>query len=274
MKLRDGLLLLGGVAAGMLAYGHLVEARRLVVERRTLVLDGWPARLDGFRIAFLTDFHVRDLRSLELARRSIELALLESPDMVVLGGDIVNHWTSALPHVVGDLLEPLLAMDGNVVAIAGNRDFDGGSAETLRPIYDELNIKFLRNENWYHDGITWVGIDSLKAKKSDPDKAFEGVEHDPVVVLWHEPDHVNLLPRKGSLQLSGHSHGGQFVFPGGFVPVKSEFGRHYRQGFFEDTATPLYVSRGIGTTLVNARFMCPPEVSILTLRPSSAKRTV
>ncbi len=256
----------------MLAYGHFVEARRLIVERRTLELPGWPERLDGFKIAFLTDFHVTNFRTLDLARQSIELALRESPDMVVLGGDLISTWTSGLPHVIGDLLEPLLAMDGNVVAIAGNRDYEGGSADTLTPIYSELNIKFLRNENWLHDGITWVGIDTLKGKKANPERAFEGANHDPLIVLWHEPDHVNLLPQKGVLQLSGHSHGGQFILPGGWTPVKSQYGRRYRQGFFDDTATPLYVSRGIGTTLLNARFACPPEVSILTLRPAITPR--
>jgi predicted MPP superfamily phosphohydrolase len=272
MKLKDGLLMLGGVAVGMFAYGHFIEARRLTVEKRKLVLKGWPARLDGYTIAFVTDFHVTNFKTLDLARRAIRTALESEADIVVIGGDMVSHWSAELPHVIGDLLEPLRALDGRVIAIAGNRDYDGGPAETLRPIYSELGIKFLRNESISFQGIQWVGVDSLKAGKSNLEKAFADIRDsdEPVVVLWHEPDHVNLLPERAVLQLSGHSHGGQFVLPGGFVPKKSEYGERYLQGFFEDTATPLYVSRGVGTTFLNARFLCPPEVSILTLKSTES----
>ncbi len=266
MKLRDGLLVAGGAAAAMFTYGVLVESRRLVVERKNLPLDDLPASLDGYKIAFLADFHIRNFGSLALARKAISLALAEEPDILILGGDIVSNWSSELPHIVGDLLVPLRTMKGKVIAIAGNRDYRGGPVETLAPIYEELGISFLRNENIMIDDIAWIGIDSLKEKRANPKKAFEDAGAYPRIVLWHEPDHVNLLPHRSMLQLSGHSHGGQFIFPGGYVPMKTMYGSRYLSGFFDDTATPLYVTRGVGTTFLPARFLCPPEVSILTLR--------
>ena len=153
MKLRDGLLIAAGAAAAVYSYGNLVEARRLVVERKDLRLKDLPKSFDGYRIAFLADFHVRDFGSLSLARKAISLALAEDPDILILGGDIIDKWNSELPHIIGDLLTPLRRMKGKAIAIAGNRDYEGGPAETLAPIYAELGVTFLRNENVTMDDI-------------------------------------------------------------------------------------------------------------------------
>jgi predicted MPP superfamily phosphohydrolase len=265
--------LAGAVAAAgasMLVYGALIEANRLVLERRTLRLKGWPARLSGYRIAVLGDFHVRDEHSVALAQRAIALALGEAPDMVVLTGDLVSYWRPQTVRALGELLEPLLLMEGAVVAVPGNHDYEHGSPDLLEPILDELNIKLLRNESWTHAGITWVGIDSAKMGQDDAQLAFEGIEGDPnpKIAVWHEPDMVDFLPEGCVLQISGHSHGGQFRFPGGYTPMHSDLGRKYPLGFYPDAPTPLYVNRGIGTTGPPSRFNCAPEVTLLTLEPA------
>ncbi len=251
--------------AATLVYGALVESKRLVLERQTLALPGWPRRLDGFRIAVLGDLHLRDKYSLELCQRAIAMALDESPDMVALVGDYVGYWKAESPWLIGEALTPLMAMMGNVVAVPGNHDYWLGTAAWLRPIMDELNIKLLRNEHWEHEGIEWVGIDSLNAKMANPYKALLHADKKPEIVLWHEPDAVDYLPTGASLMLSGHSHGGQFRFPGGFTPMHTDNGRRYVRGFYPEAPTPLYVTRGVGTTGPPSRFLCPPEVSLLTL---------
>lgn len=249
----------------MLTYGMLYEANRLVVERRTLRLRGWKRSLNGFKIAVLADLHLRDTYSVELAKRAVAAALDSEPDMVVLTGDIVAYWRPHSEAMIVDVLEPLLLMDGNVVAVPGNREYSSGSPERLRLVLDSLNVKLLRNESWHHAGIDWIGIDSANAKMADPYKALQGVGDGTAIILWHEPDMVDRLPFEADLMLSGHSHGGQFRFPGGFTPMTSTNGRKYLSGFFPNTKVPLYVSRGIGTTGPPSRFLCPPEASVLTL---------
>jgi uncharacterized protein len=263
-----GLAWAGGlVGAGMLAYGALVEAKNLKLERHTLELPHWPERLRGFRIAVLADMHIRDSHSLTLAKRAVAMALDESPDMVVLPGDIVAYWRDETAWLVGEALEPLMLMQGACVAIPGNHEYWGGDASLLAPILEELDIKLLRNEHWVHEGITWVGVDSGNKGEANPFLAMSGVEHKPIVTLWHEPDLVDYLPLGSSLMIAGHSHGGQFRFPGGFIPMKTRHGEKYIEGFYADARTPLYVSRGVGTTGPPSRFLCPPEVSLLTLVP-------
>ncbi len=256
-----------GISAGALAYGALVESNRLVLVRRELDLEGWPERLDGFRIALLGDFHLRDRYSFALAQRAISTALDQDPDMVALVGDFVARWRPEVVEMLGDTLEPLLLMQGNVVAIPGNHEYLGGEPDALAEICAELNIKLLRNESWIHQGIQWVGVDSANAKMADPVLAFDGVKPDfPTVVLWHEPDVVDWLPERAQLMLSGHSHGGQFLTPWGQPFIGSKNGVRYRRGFFTEPATPLYVTSGVGTTGPPSRLFCPPEVVILTLR--------
>ncbi len=262
-----------GVAAGSaawLVYGALVEANKLVVERRRLLIPGWPERLAGFKIALLADFHIRDTYTMEHAHRAIEAALDEDPDFVVLAGDLIGYWKPESLPMLEAVLEPLLLMKGAVVAVPGNHDYWAGDAALLAPLLDSLNIKFLRNEFLMRDGICWVGVDSLNANKAEPYRAFGDTQDDgtggwPVVVVWHEPDAVEFLPPGGHLMLSGHTHGGQWVFPGGFRPMSTRNGRKYVEGFYPDAPTPLYVTRGIGTTGPPARFGSLPEVSILTL---------
>ena len=225
----------------------------------------WPDRLNGFKIAVLADLHLKDRNSLDLAKRAVALVVDEQPDVIVLAGDIIDHWTPTTPVLVGAALSPLSHTKAKVLACLGNRDYDGGDPHLLKLRLDELGIRLLRNASWVHEGITWVGIDSAKAGDVDKVKSFAGVKSDPDVVLWHEPDVVGMLPRRCALQISGHSHGGQFVFPFGITPMHTTLGERYVKGFFEETPTPLYVSRGIGTTFLPSRLNCPPEVSLLEL---------
>lgn len=253
----------GGV--GLLVYGALVEAKRLVCERRTLPLPGWPQRLDGLRIGHISDLHLRDEYSLELAVRAAQVVAQDAPHVVAITGDFVGYWKEESPWLIEQALAPLVAMEVPILAVAGNHDhfFDG--TRCLRPILDELGIRLLQNEIAFACGVQWVGVDSANMHRDDLQMAFASARDEPTIVLWHEPDLVEELPRRCDLMLAGHSHGGQFLAPWGWAPMTTVNGRKYRQGFFPEAPTPLYVSRGVGTTGPPSRLFCPPEVAILTL---------
>ncbi len=268
MKLRSLLWGLAGASAATLAYGAAVEAKRLVLERRTLRLPLWPAHLEGFTVALVADFHLGNLASKDLAQRAIAMALDASPDMVVLAGDLVSSWHSAVIPMLGEVLEPLLLMNGRVCAVPGNHEYRGGTPEVMRSMCEALGIRLLRNEAWSAAGVTWVGVDSANAGRADPIAAMahpNRADGEPVVAVWHEPDVVGWLPHGAALMLAGHSHGGQFTFPWGWTPMHTRNGETYVRGFYPGAATPLYVSRGVGTTLFPARLGCAPEVSLLKL---------
>lgn len=264
----------GALGGAMLVYGALVESKNLQVEEFDIPIKGLPEDLSGLRIAVLGDFHLSHEPSIELAQRAVAAALDADPDVVVLVGDLIARWRALTPWMLGAVLEPLLMMDGAVIAVPGNHEYHGGTADLLAPILEEFDIKLLRNESISLKGIEWVGIDSFNEEKADLPKALgqrgsSPANGEPRIVLWHESDAVDLLPEgAASLQISGHSHGGQFRFPGGLIPMKSRNGEKYIEGFYPHATTPLFVTRGIGTTGLPTRFLCPPQVAILTLEPA------
>ncbi|MBS1724900.1 MAG: metallophosphoesterase [Armatimonadetes bacterium] len=255
------------LGAGALLYGALFETERLKLERRTLRLRRWPAKLDGYRVAVLADPHIRDERSIALCRRAVAMALDEGPDIVVLPGDLIAYWKRGVLDMVREALGELAAFRGPVLAVPGNHDYAAGDAAWLGPALEDLHVRWLRNESVILDGVNWVGVDSELAKQADPYAAIMQTDATlPIVVVWHEPDMVDTLPWGPELMISGHSHGGQFTTPWGWAPGTSELGRKYLRGFFPDAPVPLYVSRGIGTTGPPSRLFCQPEVTVLTLR--------
>jgi uncharacterized protein len=256
---------------GTLIYGSLYESNRLVLEKHRLRLPLWPKSLDGYRVALLADMHVRDEFTIDLTRRAVSMALAEGPDVVAIAGDFVGYWKHDSPWIIEEALHDLRLMDGRAVGVPGNHDYWDGNPSPLERILPELGVTFLRNGVAEIGGVTWAGMDSANAFASDPFSTMAEAHRRssetgaPILALWHEPDVVEQLPAGAALMLSGHSHGGQFMFPWGWTPKHTENGRKYVKGFYPEAQTPIYVSRGIGTTGPPSRLCILPEVTVLTL---------
>ena len=97
-------------------------------------------------------------------------------------------------------------------------------------------------------------------------------EADAAVVMTHNPDYVERIrDRRVDLVLSGHTHGGQVVFPFvGALVTSSRYGQKYVRGMRRGPSARVFVTRGVGTTGLPVRFGCPPEVALITLRTSAA----
>ena len=266
MRLWPWIGAFGAASAATLIYGALREANRLVLEQRELRLKCWPKELEGYRIGFLADFHLRDEYSVRLGQAAVEAVLKQCPDVVVFGGDFVAYYRAETPRLLEQVFAPFRRFEGKAIAVPGNHDYWDGDPRLLQPVLEDLGITLLRNEVVRFDGITWVGIDSGNALAADPFTTMLEAAGDPAVVaIWHEPDLVDYLPNGASLMLSGHSHGGQFRFPWGWTPMHTYGGEKYVHGFYPDAPTPLYVSRGIGTTGPPSRLGVLPEAAILTI---------
>lgn len=253
-----------------LLYGMLVEAERLTLERPVLRLPRWPSELAGFRIGLIADCHLRDRYTVRLTQRAVRAVLAERPDVVVLAGDLIAYWRPDVPWLLEEALEGLLPVAGDVVAIAGNHEYwGGGGPDLMRTILETLGFRFLVNEVWRHKGVAWLGVDSANAGTPEPERLVAQLEpRETSVALWHEPDCADLLPEGPALMLSGHSHGGQFTFPWGWTPMHTRNGEKYVRGFHPEARTPVYVSRGLGTTGYPSRLGCSPEATVLTLMPA------
>ena len=248
-----------------------IEPGWLKLERLDLPLRGLPARLDGFKIAQLSDLH----RGLDVGEEQIsgavDLALREEPDVVALTGDFVSGSAEYAFSCAG-LLSPLLRA-GRVFASLGNHDH-WTDAETVAQAVASVGITVLRNDaREMADGLWMAAVDDVWEQKADLDRALWPVPAEAGVVLMaHEPDYADSVAADGKvgLQLSGHSHGGQVRLPFFGAIALPYLAEKYDCGPYELRGMSLYVNRGVGLIQPAVRFNCRPEVTLITLRAGSA----
>jgi predicted MPP superfamily phosphohydrolase len=227
------------------------------------------AGLNGLKIAFISDIHAGSyLGRLDLCRL-FESISAEEPDLVCLGGDLIN----SREHELEKLCEPLsrLRPPLGVFAVPGNHDHDyTGHIDSWRGFLEDRGVRVLLNRGERIErngaGLWLCGVDDLSVGDPDLDAALEGRNpNEPTVLLAHHPDYFRESVRRGvDLTLSGHTHGGQ-VMLFGWVPVlHSEYGFH--AGAFEHDGCKMYVGRGLGVTVLPVRVGARSEVPIVTLR--------
>jgi len=271
--------------AGTAGYGFLVELRNVEITRRIHRVRGLSQSLSGLRVVQLTDLHHGPWTSLSYLRRVVEQTNALKPDLVVLTGDYVHHSDIYIRPVV-QLLGTLRARVG-VVATMGNHDWweDGGM--TARE-FAGTSIRLIDNDRLFvtaertlerrvgasdqKHAMCIAGIGDLWEGDPDCDAALGGVSAAmPRLVLCHNPDTceetciVKQAPRI-DLMLSGHTHGGQVSLPGLGTPVTpSRYGQKYAAGLVQGPLCPVYISRGIGTTIIPMRFRVRPEITMIEL---------
>ena len=256
----------GSVAVA--SYG-LFESGWVEVSRPTLSLPHLPKAFDGLTIAFLTDLHHGPFTSIDYVASVVRTTLALHPDLIILGGDY-SLKDSKYVRPCFDMLAGLTAPLG-VYGVLGNHDYWHGVEET-REGFKLARIEELTNRGvWVERGTSRFrlgGVDDLWMGRVDVTAALgNATSTDACLLVSHNPDLAEKLrdPRVG-LMLSGHTHGGQVVFPTGGAPfVPSRYGQKYLHGVVQAPATTVYVSRGLGTTSVPVRFCSRPELTLLTL---------
>jgi uncharacterized protein len=158
-----------------------------------------------------------------------------------------------------------------MLAVLGNHDH-GTDPKAITEILSGHGIKVFRNQSLpieRNGSRLWLaGVDSASAHVAHIDPTLKGVPPDEAtVLLCHEPDFADTASKHPiDLQLSGHSHGGQILFPVVGALYYPKLGRKYRRGLCKVGNTTLYVNCGIGTVGVPIRRNCPPEITLITLR--------
>lgn len=259
-----------------LTWGFLIEPGRLVVTREELRLPRWPRALSGLKVAFLSDLHVgAPFWGLEQLSTLVERTNAEQPDLILLGGDyLVGSEPGGTPVPAGAIAERLSALHAplGVLAVLGNHDWDDGG---VRRAFEQRGVRILEDESVKlvraHQEFWVVGLADQITRRSEPKKAVAKVPSStPFLLVVHEPDVFESFGRLGiapSLTLAGHTHGGQVWLPlVGRAVVPSEFGRRYAYGHVVEQGRNLFVTSGVGTSILPVRFFVPPEIAILTLR--------
>jgi len=205
------------------------------------------------KIVFLTDLHIHSFNEVLLEKiNSLE------PEIVLLGGDTYDKQTKNL-KIVEDFLREI---KGKKIGVLGNHEhwaqyrFNAISLEKGLKMYDNADVKILRDERITMDGIKIAGID-WKENYNE----YKNMDLRADITIVHNPDYYHYTKPNG-LVLAGHTHGGQICLPGNHsIITNSRYG--YEQGFYiEKEKSILYVSRGLGE-MIPPRLYCSREIVIV-----------
>jgi len=243
----------------MAIWAFFIEPNRLIVHEEKVQIENWPVELSGLRIALIGDVHTGswfiDDRKLQ---RIVELTNQQQPDLILLAGDymVSNNWYlhRVEPEVTAAALKNLKAPLG-VYAVLGNHDW-WYNGEKVTNAFEQNGIRVLENdvaEIKWRDRSFWLA--GLSDKWTRPQHISETIAKAPagatIVAFTHNPDIFPELPSSVPLLLAAHTHGGQVTFPLiGAAVVPSDFGQKYAAGHVYENGHHLFVTTGIGTSIL------------------------
>lgn len=266
------------IAIAGLIYSVLIEPDQLITKTYTVRLDNWDGRLDGLKIAVLSDLHIGSLHidGKKLAR-IVDETNAQNADIILLLGDYAASGKGfVLPSEFTAQMSRLKAKLG-VYAVLGNHDWWFNGVK-VRSCLEAAHIKVLEDSSVeIHANGTefWlVGLADLWTRKTSIERALAGVPSArPIVLMTHNPDVFPSIPPQVSLTLAGHTHGGQVALPiVGALITPSDYGSKYAKGLIVEDTKSMFVSSGIGTSVFPIRFNVPPEISVLELFKSDGSR--
>ena len=227
---------------------------------------------NNFRILNLTDIHLGQWINPEYLDELIDYVNTLNVDLITLTGDYFSYVIEGYEESLENSLKKLDAPYGKV-GVLGNHDH-WMSSDKIREIFKNSDIIDLSNDviTLEKDGdrINICGVDSCTVCADDLDKVIAKMPKNiPNILLAHEPDFAKESSQTNlfDLQISGHSHGGQFIIPKfETTPFRGPNSTKYQVGLYNVGNMIQYTSKGLGTNSFRVRINCKPEVTIITLK--------
>ena len=225
------------------------------------------------KIALVTDIH----NNPQQLNKAVELLREESPDLIILGGDLVTagerfkrtRWAVNALRSFTEIAP--------TYAILGNHDYE--KQEQVERVLQTAGVTLLRNQSvdWTSPAgqtLRIVGLGDWNEGDDAPHACLKkhGEEPLPVLLLSHDPEsRWNLREYDWDLMLSGHNHGGQIGIP--FTDTYISLRSSMPAGAYDfENGKRVFVSRGVGS-IWNMRFFCAPEINILIIPEKTEKIT-
>ena len=279
--LRGGMQAATACGAAIAGYSLAYEPNTLRITRVNVPIRDLPESLAGLRIAHLTDIHHCAWHTTAWLNDIVEQTNSLDADLVALTGDYVARSPDYIEPVAAAMahLKPRIG----AVATLGNHDWWENGPRMIAalnaggiPTIDNQRLFLTPQRGLVHapipSGLCIAGVGDLWTHICNLDAALADVPIGlPRILLSHNPD-VAESPRllKGDLRvdlmLSGHTHGGQIRLPLIGTPItNSRFGSKYAAGLVQGPRCPVFISRGIGTTVLPIRLGVPPEIALIEL---------
>lgn len=246
------------------------DPKQFKIEHIQIIIPQLPASFRDYRIAHISDIHYGQWISSSRLEGVVDLINKNNPDLIAITGDFVSYLLDDSIEEMSAYLRKLKPRDFTV-AVLGDHDYWVG-AEKVRRIMKESNIYDISNNVFTLSKNTSIlniaGVDSARVRKDCLDLVLEKMPLEgPAILLVHEPDFAvkTAATKRFNLQLSGHSHGGQFIIPKLGTPIRGHYFMKYPVGLYKVDNMNLYTNRGIGTNSYWFRINAPPEIALITL---------
>lgn len=274
-KRTKKLLLIGGIAVGLFMWMGLdsrLAVREYVVESEKVE--------NTIRLLLLTDLHSCDYG--EGQRELLDAAIAQQPDLVLLGGDIVDDEAGMPEERALDTVEAL-AQRWPTYYVTGNHELLSGRAKEIKEALRDRGAVVLEGENELVTAagqtIQICGLDDPTVGEKTWRKQLESVtaslqEELFSILLTHRPERTSEYTGRGfDLVVAGHVHGGQWRLPGlinGLIAPNQGLFPRYAGGVYDLGGTTLIVSRGLARESTRIpRFYNPPELVVIEVTPET-----
>lgn len=243
----------------VIIWAVVVEPYSLTVKKISIKDES----LKGLKIVFASDFHYKPYEKFRL-KRDIKKINEQKADIILLGGDFENGHKKGQSLNIETIAKELgkLQAKYGIYSVLGNHDVWQGASEAYEAL-SKNGISVLKNSNKKAGPVYIAGVEDLQTQNPDIQNALSGVKQ-PVILLTHTPDIIKDVPDFVTLTLAGHLHGGQVRLPfHGALVAPSKYGTKYAYGFFLVKGKKLFVSKGIGTSILPIRLFCMPEIVLI-----------
>lgn len=271
-KLVKFFLVLTLVITLIILYARYVGTMGFVTKEYTIYSKDVPSSYDGFKIVHFSDIHYnRAITSKKVDEIVNEINLI-NPDIVVFTGDLIDKDVSLTDSDFKYLTNSFSKIEAKYgkYAVLGNHDY--GEKDKITQVFNDSDFKYLDNSydiiyNQYNEKIFVGGIGNVSYNLDDVDKTMEYFNSNNDIefriILVHEPDiSDNIVDNyKVSLILGGHSHNGQIRVPGIGALYTPNGAKKYYDEYYDLNGTSLYISSGIGVSMLNYRLFNKPSIN-------------
>ena len=257
-------------------YSRYVESTNVIIKEINVINSNVPKSFYGYKIAHISDIHYNTTISKSELTSTIKNLNKSKANIIVITGDIFDNDVQYKDNDIDDLADALNNIDGKYRYIITG-DQDRSNQELFDKLLEKIDFKLLDNTydiiyDGDYDPLLIGGISTrnddtnIDEKISSIENAIEENKTYYNILIMHEPSLISQINYDNyQLILAGHTNNGQVNIPGIkkiLTPIKD---RKYNKTYYKMNNTDFYISQGIGTTNIKARFLNKPTINLYRL---------
>lgn len=259
------ILILGSII--ILFYARFIGTNGLIVNEYGITDSNLPASFNGLKIVHLSDIHYGTTINNKKLNKIVEEVNNIKPDIIVFTGDLYDESLYLNDEVKNELINTLKKLNASMgkYAVIGNHDYCNNLYEEIITnsdfIYLKNDSKIIYNKD--NEAVEIIGFDD--AIKGNVNYNIN-LSNNYKIALMHEPDEIDKITSLNiNLVLAGHSHGGQIRIPIIGSLYTPNGAKKYTDEYYNVSNTNMYISYGLGTSILKLRFFTKPSINLYRL---------